>query len=112
MKEEAAKKLSGYRFAIMIAGAVILTIILTSISITIYISSGAINIDLSRPGYESVREETTIEESEPPFDATGPIDKTVADDLNRRLEKIQAHLLEMNSFSGETLSDEALDLAI
>jgi hypothetical protein len=110
MKEETVKKLGNYRFAIMIAAVVVLVLVFTGVSITIYIASGAVNIDLSRPGYESVRAETAIDETEAPFDSAGPINKSVADDLNRRLENVQTGLAEMNNFSGEALSDEALDL--
>jgi hypothetical protein len=110
MTEETIKKLAPYRFAIMIAGVALLASALTAISITVYIASGAINIDLSRPDYESVRSDVVSNENEPPFGASGPVDKSVIDDLSRRLDNIQTELSGMNDFSGESLSDEILNL--
>jgi hypothetical protein len=110
MKPRWIEKAKHYRFAIMIGGAVALSLILTTISITIYIASGAINIDLSRPDYETVRENVESAEEAVPFSPTGPIDRSVIDDFNRRLNNIRAEIDQMNDFSPEDLSDAALDL--
>ncbi|GHU08074.1 hypothetical protein FACS189431_3670 [Alphaproteobacteria bacterium] len=100
-----------YRFAVMIILATAIALLLTSISITIYISSGAINVDLSRPGYEKVREDTAGDvEVEAPFPSSGPVDDSVRMDLLRRLDNLQADLDQMNDFGGDTLSDKSLEL--
>jgi hypothetical protein len=103
-------KASNYRFAIMIAAAVMVTAILTSISITVYIASGAINIDLSRPGFETVRQDIEDNSETAPFSPTGPIDQSTIDDFNQRLENIKTDLNQMNDFSVEAISDQALNL--
>jgi len=100
-----------YQFASMILIALIIAGALISVSIYIYIASGAINIDLSRPGYESIRDDTVAQpEAEPPFPSTGEIDEAVRADFLRRLNIYQAGLQQMNDFGGDSLSDESLNL--
>ncbi|MDR1196742.1 MAG: hypothetical protein LBL08_00485 [Candidatus Nomurabacteria bacterium] len=98
------------RFAFMIGGVSLVTLVLTIISTTIYVSSGAINIDLSRPGYETVRDDTENEAPVNEFSPSGPIDKETVEDFNQRLSQIQSETAKMNNFSADALSDEALNL--
>jgi hypothetical protein len=111
VKNNLLEKIQNYQFAAMICAAVGLTAILTTISIFIYVSSGAINIDLSRPGYEKIRGETLADDSEAQFLPSGPIDEDVLSDINNRLENLQTKLNSMNNFSSDVISDEALYLA-
>lgn len=103
-------KLSNYKFALMITMSVIVALVLSGISVFVYVATGAINIDLSRPGYEKNREDTAYDEDEVPFSNSGPINKEVVDDFNQRLEKMQSELGGMNNFSSDAMSDEALGL--
>jgi hypothetical protein len=100
-----------HQLAFLIIAAVITTLILTTISIYIYVLSGAINIDLSRPGYESVRQDTSDESSGvDPFSSSGKIDDEVRTNFLHRLEVIQNNTKQMNDFGGDSLSDKSLDL--
>lgn len=103
-------KLGNYKFALMITIAVAVAVVLSGISILVYVWTGAINIDLSRPGYEKNREETAYDNNETPFANSGPINKEVVEDFNQRLDKLQNGLSEMNNFSSDAMSDEALGL--
>lgn len=104
------EKLKNYKFALMITMAVTIAVALSGISVYVYVSTGAINIDLSRPGYEKNREETAYDEEDTPFSSSGPINEEAINDFNQRLEKIQNELGEMNNFSTDAMSDEALGL--
>ncbi|MDR3125947.1 MAG: hypothetical protein LBU20_02680 [Candidatus Nomurabacteria bacterium] len=111
MKSQIFTKLARSQFAVMITAAVLLTAALTTVSIWIYISSGAINIDLSRPGYEKIRAETLSEEPSSQFLSSGPIDRNVIETFNGRVEALQTELNSMNNFSSDVVSDEALGIA-
>lgn len=111
MKDKFLKKISHYQFAAMIILTVLLSALLTITSIWIYTYSGAINIDLSRPGYEKNREETTASDSEAQFQTNGPIDKESVDDFNNRLQVLQDEINSMNNFSNDVMSDKALNIA-
>lgn len=104
------KKLSEYKFVLMIVSATAVAIVLCGVSIYIYVSTGAINIDLSRPGYEKNREDTLYEDDNTSFSNSGPINGSVIEDFNQRLNKLQDELNGMNSFSPDIMTDEALGL--
>ena len=110
MKSKFLEKISQYKFALMILSVVALTVIMTVASIWIYTSSGAINIDLSRPGFENIREETSASDPETQFKSSGPIDKDSVDDFNTRLESLQVKINSMNNFSNDVMSDESLGI--
>lgn len=101
-----------HQFPVMILGVILITIILTSTSIALYVSSGAINIDLSRPGYESIRHDTAQDEGddEEPFSASGAIDGEARDDFLRRINNLQSDMEQVNNFGGDSLSDQSLNL--
>ena len=111
MKDKIFQKLSRYQFAVMVTLAVLLAVVMTSVSILVYTSSGAINIDLSRPGYEKAREETSASEPTTQFQPSGPMDQNAINDFNNRLESLQTDINNMNDFSADVMSDEALDIA-
>ena len=111
MKEKLMNLFEKHYFMAMIMIVVIVSLSLTAVSVTIYVRSGAIYIDLSRPGFENVRGETTVkEETEKPFESSGPLNQEVIDDFSRRLEKLQSEMSQMNAFSNDTISDKALRL--
>lgn len=110
MMKKVMGKLSNYKFALMITMAVIVAVVLSGISVFVYVYTGAINIDLSRPGYEKNREDTAYDDDEVPFSNSGPINKEVVEDFNQRLEKLQGELGGMNNFSADAMTDEALGL--
>ena len=110
MKDKILQKILHYQFAAMVALAVLVATIMTSVSILVYVSSGAINIDLSRPGYEQVREDTSASGPITQFQSSGPIDRNAIDDFNNRLESIQTEINNMNNFSTDVMSNEALGI--
>lgn len=110
MKKKFLEKISHYQFVAMVVLAVIIAVLLTSVSILVYVHSGAINIDLSRPGYEKNREETSITDTENQFQTSGPIDQETVDDFNNRLQTLQDEINSMNNFSNKVMSDKALNI--
>jgi len=104
------EKLKNYRFALMVTLAVVVAVVLSGASLVLYVASGAINIDLSRPGYEENRKDTAYEEDESPFSSSGPITTETIEDFTKRLQKLQSELHGMNNFSADAMSDEALGL--
>ena len=104
------EKLSEYKFTLMIAMAIIVAVVLSGVSVYIYVSTGAINIDLSRPGYEKNREDTIYEEDNTSFSSSGPLNSEAIEDFNARLNKLQDELNGMNNFSADAVTDVALGL--
>lgn len=100
-----------HQFLMMISGALIVAIIATGVNIWFYVSSGAINVDLSRPGYEAVRKETVDDPSmQQTFSSDGELTQQVRDDFLVQIDILQNNLKQMNDFSNDSLSDKALNL--
>ena len=91
--------------------ALAITVAMTVVGLEIYDSSGAIKLDLSRPGYEKVRQD--IQKSDPTqtkFQPSGNLDDAAMTDFNSRLDKLQLDLKNSGNF-GSSISDQSLNLA-
>ena len=108
------KKLKAFvaqnRFVEMIALSVAVALLSTAIAIFVYISSGEINVDLSRPGYEP-KNQVEEDEANGNFAPTGPLNQAVIADFSARLDKVRSKLSSVDDFSGETLDDRTLGIA-
>jgi len=99
-----------HRFLVMIAGAIVVACFLVSVALGLYNSSGAAQVDLSRPGYEAIRNQANQDQSSKSFDATGTLDdatfKSFQDLYNARAAKV----VDVASFDDAALSEDSLQL--
>jgi len=82
------------------------------VALSLYQSSGTVQLDLSRPGYDSARKEA-IKDNEVfrGFSADGPIDgRSLAEFDTLYKQKAAEALIDIDAFSGDALSDAALTL--
>lgn len=113
MNSEAARSFAGrHRLFVAITGAVTIALIMTAISMSLYVSSGAQVLDLSRPGYEDVRQAINDSEFETDtFPQEGPVTPAVIDDFTTLYNKNRLELGQIDDFSSPTpLSDKSLQL--
>ncbi len=91
---------------------VIIVIFLTAISMTMYITSGASGLDLSRPGFDADRKKVEETARATAFSSTGEMkeaDYTLfMEGFTEQRQKLKA----MSSFDGQPLSDESLGLKV
>ena len=101
-----------HRLASGITLVIAVAILLTTINMWLYVHSGASGLDLSRPGYDVVRENIRSVKNEPTFAAEGPLTTEIIDFYltDFRSEKIQAS--QLGTFSPEPLSNEVLDFNV
>lgn len=100
-----------HRMVYGIIAALIIAMLLTVVSMALYVSSGASRLDLSRPGYERVRSETQRDDQETTFSATGPMNSAVADDFQARFTKHRDTLSKLDTFGSDALDDAELQIA-
>ena len=98
------------RFASMIICVITVVCILTGISLYIYGASGAVQVDLSRPGYQSVRKEATANTSDEQFSATGNLDAKAYSQFNAMYDRHTKRTVDAPSFGEEALSDDSLQI--
>lgn len=105
------RKLSRYKFIMMIAGAITIAIALTIISMALYTYSGAVQSDLSRPGYQAkTKAEATASEKFEEFPNTGAVDAQVLKEFKEMYDKQAARATGVDAFSGNALSDASLKI--
>lgn len=103
--------LSRNRFVILIIGTVAVSLLLVIIAMALYASSGAAQVDLSRPGYKSVRNQA--KEEDPSFSGfvgTGLIDKKSLEQFNQLFTKQEANVNSTKGFESNVLDDAALQI--
>ena len=99
-----------FRFASMIVCVIAVACTLTGISLHIYNASGAVQVDLSRPGYQSVRKEATANTSDEQFSATGNLDTKAYLQFNAMYDRHAKRTVDAPSFGEEALSDDSLQI--
>ena len=99
-----------FRFASMIVCVIAVACTLTGISLHIYNASGAAQVDLSRPGYQSVRKEATANTSDEQFSATGNLDAKAYSQFNAMYDRHAKRTVDAPSFGEEALSDDSLQI--
>ena len=111
LRKNLGKFFGRYRIVSFVSLALLISVIMVSISLWIYTANGAIKLDLSRPGYEQVRQDIVQEdEVEKPFSFSGELTAEVLKDFQERLDKQQKNLDNLGDFGGEILNDKNLGL--
>lgn len=99
-----------HRFMLMVGGSIVIALMLVAVAMKLYASSGAAQLDLSRPGYEHVSEQLSQTEVFKGFSSTGDIDKQTLEDFREMYNKRAEQATNINSFGGDVMSDVALSI--
>ncbi len=102
---------SRHRYLLLIGISLAIAAVLVGISMDLYVSSGASQLDLSRPGYSAVQDKVVKTDSEfNSFDANGPIDKKSVDQFSD-LYKSQADKAQaVDAYNGDPLNPSIIGL--
>ncbi len=95
---------------VFISGSIVIAILLALVSMALYASSGAAQLDLSRPGYKSVQDKVDRSDTFESFPSSGPVN---AETIDQFLELYKRQIKPVNNadvFSAETLDASALDI--
>jgi hypothetical protein len=99
-----------HQLASFVTLSIVIAFVMTIISLRVYVTSGAVKLDLSRPGYEQARQEVNDGDNSTPFSSSGTLTPEALKDFNDRLNKQQTDLGAMGNFADDTLTDENLGL--
>ena len=106
----AVRTVRAHQFFTMIIIVIVVALFMVYVALSLYQSSGALQLDLSRPGYDSAREEAS--KGRQPFagfSADGPIDQQSLNEFDELYKQKAAEaLIEIDAFSGDALSDATL----
>jgi hypothetical protein len=95
---------------LLVSITILIALFLVSVALALYASSGAAQLDLSRPGYVSVRDQASRSDSFDGFPASGGLNKTVADDFKRIYNEQAEKATNVDSFAGNAMNDQTLSI--
>lgn len=98
-----------HRLTFAIIGVIAIALVMTAISMSLYITSGTSSLDLSRPGYSQVRDQVNAA-SGVSFSENGPMNAEVLDNFTKILESQQKAIDALDGFNDPVLDDQALQL--
>jgi hypothetical protein len=101
-----------HKFMVLVGMTIVTSLLLVVVSLYLYRSSGAEQLDLSRPGYEAVREQASQNDLNDftSFPSTGPLDKDAIGTFRSLYDEQLKQATALNSFGGEVMSDSALSI--
>jgi hypothetical protein len=113
MKQDNIKQsfISRNRFLVMVALAVVIACGMVFASMALYNSSGAAQLDLSRPGYVGVRDKTIDSSSEfKNYPEIGSMNQSAIDDFKNLYDEQAAKIKLADAFKNDPLSPEELGI--
>lgn len=107
----AVRHIRNHQFTSMIVGVMIIAIFFVYVALSLYRTSGAIQLDLSRPGYAQAREEAERTKSNfEGFSPEGDINEKSLGVFDSLYTEKQQEAESIDAFSSDVLSNEALRL--
>src|SRR5579875_3122935 len=78
-----------WRFALFLFATLVITVVLTVVSYSLYLVTVTAQLDLSRPGYkQALTEVSPTDPDASNFSATGPLDKKSLDDFKSKYDDL------------------------
>ncbi len=99
-----------HRFIIMIFGSIGIALVLVAVALGLYGSSGAYQLDLSRPGDVSLRSQVQEDSSFKGFDSEGELDSEAMKEFQEMYDDKLGDVTANPSFNDEVLSPKALGI--
>lgn len=95
---------------LFISGSVSIAFLLVLVGLALYNSSGAAQLDLSRPGYKSVQGQVDRTDTFESFPATGPVTSAVLDQFQNLFDRQVRPVMNTDAFNPAALDDQALGI--
>lgn len=99
-----------HKFMVLVVLTILVALFLVWISMGLYNSSGAAQLDLSRPGYKSVQSKVEKDDSFTGYPSTGTMNKAALDQFRSLYTTRASQATGVDSFGGTVMSDQALGL--
>jgi hypothetical protein len=98
-----------HRFSLLLILTVLIATTLTIVSMAIYNSSGAAQLDLSRPGYRSVSDKIDTKDTIDGYGSTGTVNTNTIKDFIKQYDDQAAKAKGVDAFSGDPLNPDVLE---
>lgn len=99
------------RVVLFVSGSIVIALLLVTVSLALYASSGAAQLDLSRPGFKSAQSQ--LDQSSGSFEsfpASGPVNKQTIEEFERIYQKQKKAVDNADVFSSSALEPQTLGI--
>lgn len=100
---------SRHRFFLLVGGTILISFILVVISLVIYNVSGAQQLDLSRPEYQSISDQVEREARTDGYSPIGAVNNESIDEFIKMYEEQAKKAKSVDAFNGDPLNPETLE---
>lgn len=98
-----------HRFLLLIIATIVISLILVSISLAAYNISGTAQLDLSRPGYQSVSDQVQRNDTIDGYSAFGDVNLETIDEFTELYDQQAEKAKAVDAFNGDPLNPEVLE---
>lgn len=98
-----------HRLSLLLIITVLIALTLTVISVVIYNSTGAAQLDLSRPGYRSVSSQVEKSDKIDTYSAIGDVNKETIEEFMKLYDTQASKAKAIDAFNGDPLNPEVLE---
>lgn len=99
-----------HRLLLMVFGSVVVAGLLVMVSLALYYSTGASQLDLSRPGYSDIRDQVRNDDDYKGFEANGPIDAESLAEFEKLYSQKLKEIEATDAFRNDVLSPKSLQI--
>ena len=113
MDEEISKfsrYMNRHQFVLFISGVIVLAFLLIAIALTLYVSSGTAQLDLSRPGLEKIRTQVRSDEAFKGFSSSGSLDSASLKQFEALYDQRLKEVESVDAFGNDVLSPKSLQI--
>lgn len=111
MSEEQSKSFAQeHKFLVMITASIVFAVALVVVSMRLYYTTGAAQLDLSRPGFTEIREQVSDQEDFDGFAATGEVNSAELSSFEKMYDEKLKDIEGVDAFAGDVLSPKALQI--
>ena len=101
-----------HRFLLLIACTILTALVLVVVSLIIYNVSGSAQLDLSRPGYQSVSDKVEADDAIEEYSGSGPVNKTTVNEFTTLYDAQATKAKAVDAFNGDPLNPEVLEFGV
>lgn len=111
MKDRLINFIKRFKFQVFLGSVIAISLVLVNISMNLYYSTNAYQLDLSRPEYVKVRSQIEKDpKDEDSFSEQGPVNQETLEDFLNRFQAEERKAIDSKAFQNDVLGDEQLGI--
>lgn len=107
---QAIDQIKDHRLIVLVVMSIVAATALVAVALSLYATSGAAQLDLSRPGYEAIRTQAQEDNSYKGFASDGELDDEALAEFDTLYSEKLRELQSVDAFGGNVISTKSLQI--